>query len=419
MDIKGLKGKRVIILGFGKEGQATFAALGTRGITATVTDEAELTLDIPEYAPLNALTADADTVVIKSPGIPPHRPGVQKFLAEGATITSATNIFFAERKGRGLLIGITGTKGKSTTASLLAHVLTAAGTSARLVGNIGSPALAELDAPDDTVFVVELSSYQLSDLTTPPDIGVILNLYEEHMDWHGSVAAYQSAKLRLGEIMSERDVLVYNDAFPRLADLAARTKATALPFAADDAVLDALTVKGEHNRTNARGVLAVCDHLGIDRGIVRDAFASFVPLPHRLQEVGEVRGVTFVNDSISTTPQSALAAIDVYEKRLGAIILGGQDRGYDFSALAKRLKQLPHVLALVMPGGDRLFAALEDVGVQAERVGDLDEAVKKSLEHMPSGGVCLMSPASPSYGQFKNFEQRGEMFADAVAGLKL
>lgn len=417
MQLSSLKDKRVIIFGFGKEGQATLTALKARGIEAVVTDEAELTAAIPEYAPLSALTADANTVVIKSPGIAPHRPGVQKFLADGATITSATNIFFAERKGHGTLIGVTGTKGKSTTSSLLAHVLKIAGKPVKLVGNIGSPSIAELDAPDGTVFVIELSSYQLADLTTAPDIGVVLNVYEEHMDWHGNVADYQSAKLRLGEIMTEHDTLVYNDAFPMLVDLAKRTKATAMPFVQEDAVLETLTVKGAHNRDNARAVLAVCDLLDISRDEVREAFPTFVPLPHRLQELGEARGILFVNDSISTTPQSAIAAIDVYADRLGAIILGGQDRGYAFSDLARRLKQIPNVLALVMPGGDRVFTALEDVGVAAERVDDLDDAVRKSFEHMPGGGVCLLSPASPSYGQFKNFEDRGEKFVEAVKKL--
>lgn len=415
MLLSSLKDKKIIVFGFGKEGQATLAALKAHGLSAVVTDEAELPLDIPEYAPLNALTTDANTVVIKSPGISPNRPGVQKFLANGAVITSATNIFLAERKGRGLLIGVTGTKGKSTTSALLAHVLKAAGKSVKLVGNIGSPSLAELDAPDETIFVIELSSYQLSDLTTAPNIGVILNVYEEHMDWHGSVAEYQTAKLRLGEIMTEGDTLVYNKRFPQLVALAGRIKSRTVPFElAEHPTLKSLKLLGDHNKENTCAVLAVAKSLGVPDSDIQRAFATFVPLPHRLQEVGEVRGVLFVNDSISTTPQSAMAAIDVYADRLGVIILGGQDRGYDFTGLAKHLKQLPNVLALVMPGGDRVFQALSDVGVAAEHVGDLGEAVSKSLEHIPGGGVCLMSPASPSYGQFKNFEQRGEKFIEAI-----
>lgn len=415
MRLSDLKGKQLVIFGYGREGAATLAALRSRGLEAVVTDDA--VLDLPEFRLFDSILLNENTVVIKSPGIPPHHPFVRECILASAKVTSATNLFFAERKGRGLLIGVTGTKGKSTTSSLLAHVLSVAGRPVKLVGNIGSPSLAELDAPDDTVFVVELSSYQLNDLTTAPDIGVILNVFEEHMDWHGSVADYQAAKLRLGEIMTEADGLVYNERFSQLVALAERTKAKTMAFVGDDAVLDTLTLRGEHNRENARAVLTVCDLLSVPREKVGEAFASFVALPHRLQEVGTAHGILFVNDSISTTPQSAMAAIDVYADRLGVIILGGQDRGYEFTELARRLQKVPNVLALVMPGGDRVFAALEGCGVAAEHVNDLDEAVAKAIEHLPSGGVCLMSPASPSYGQFKNFEERGEKFAEAVRKL--
>ncbi len=213
--------------------------------------------------------------------------------------------------------------------------------------------------------------------------------------------------------MTASDTLVYNERFSLLTNLVERIQAKHTAFAADGDIFDALTLKGQHNRENARAVLTVCDLLGISREIVREAFVSFVALPHRLQEIATVDGVLYVNDSISTTPQSAIAAIDVYANNLGVIILGGQDRGYDFTPLAKRLKEIPSVLALVMPGGDNVFQSLEDFGVASERVADLDEAVAKTRAHM-SSGVCLMSPASPSYGQFKNFEERGEKFAEAV-----
>lgn len=404
MRLSDLRGKQVVVFGLGREGKATKEALERHGIDVAVTDD---------VSPNASLTYDVNTVVIKSPGIPPHNAMLREMLAAGATVTSSTNIFFAERKGKGKLIAITGTKGKTTTSGLLAHALARAGLPVKLVGNIGVPAIAELTAPEETVFVCEISSYQLSDLTTPPDVGVIVNLYEEHMDWHGSVAAYQAAKLRMGEIMDATDVLVYNDRFPQLAELAQRTRAKAVPFAEEDAVLDRLTLKGAHNRENARAVLAVCDMLGVDRAAVGEAFATFVPLPHRLEEV-PVGDILFVNDSISTTPQSAMAAVDVYADRLGVIILGGQDRGYEFGELAARLKKVSGVLALIMPGGDRIFSALADMGVAAERVADLAEAVAKAREHLRSGQVCLLSPASPSYGQFRNFEERGDMFKAAA-----
>ncbi len=414
MKINDLKNKKVVIFGYGREGQATLVALRNRGIGQIVVTD-EKTLDVPEFVAVDEVTVDAETVVIKAPGIPLTNSMIVKWREAGAVITSSTNIFIAERKGRGKLIGVTGTKGKSTTSALLAHVLVTAGLPVRLVGNIGVPSISEVEATDDTIFVLEMSSYQLADLEVAPNIGIILNLYEEHMDWHGSVDEYQKAKLRLGEVMTMNDTLVYNAKFPRLAELGDKTEAWPCPIDfIEREVLHSLKLLGEHNRENACAVLEVAKILRIDENVVKEAFASFEPLPHRLQEVGKIGEVLFVNDSISTTPESAMAAIEVYADNPLTIILGGQDRGYNFTELAKRLSKVDNVLALVMPGGERVFTALEEAGVAAERVATLDEAVAKSLAHLSNGGVCLLSPASPSYGQFKNFEERGRMFAEVV-----
>ena len=414
MKINELKGKKVVIFGYGREGQATLAVLRARGVADIVMTD-EKTLDVPEFVKVDEVIVDAETVVIKAPGIPLSNRFIIKWKSEGAVITSSTNIFLAERKGRGKIIGVTGTKGKSTTSALLAHVIKEAGLPVKLVGNIGVPSIGEVEAVEETIFVIEMSSYQLADLEIAPDIGVILNLYEEHMDWHGSVTEYQKAKVRLGEVMTMDDTLVYNPKFPQLAELGEKTEAWPVPIDfTDREILHSLKLLGEHNRENACAVLEVAKILRLDEGIVGAALASFEPLPHRLQEVGKIGEVLFVNDSISTTPESAMAAIDVYADKPLAIILGGQDRGYNFTELAKKLSEVDDVLALVMPGGERVFVALELAGVAAERVMTLDEAVAKSLAHLSNGGVCLLSPASPSYGQFKNFEERGRMFMEAV-----
>lgn len=414
MKINELQNRKVVIFGYGREGQATLLALRARGIEQMVVTD-EKVLEVPEFMLIDEVVIDDQTVVVKAPGIPLMNLWITKWRAAGAVITSSTNIFLAERKGRGKLIGVTGTKGKSTTSALLAHVIKEAGLPVKLVGNIGVPSISEVEAADETRFVIEMSSYQLADLEIAPDIGVILNLYEEHMDWHGSVDEYQKAKLRLGEVMTTNDILVYNANFPRLAELGDTTEAWPCPIDyADREALHSLQLLGEHNRENACAVLAVAQVLRIHEDVVKEAFASFKPLPHRLQEVGQIGEVLFVNDSISTTPESAMAAINVYADKPLTIILGGQDRGYNFTELAKRLSTLTNVLALVMPGGERVFAALEGAGVAAERVATLEEAVEKTLAHLTSGGVCLLSPASPSYGQFKNFEERGRMFMEAV-----
>lgn len=410
MRLDDLRGKNVVILGYGKEGSATTDVLKARKIPAVITDEKPME-GVVNFSSINDVitTADADTVVIKSPGIPWHRPVVEELRTKGVVFTSSTNLFMAERKGRGKIIGVTGTKGKSTTASLLAHVL-----KATLVGNIGKPSIAEVDAPDATVFVAEMSSYQLADLEIAPDIAVIINLYEEHMDWHGDVAAYHAAKMRIAELQKEGDVFVYNEKFSQLVELAGRVKSKVIPFGLhDDPVLSSLTLLGEHNKENACAVLTVARHLGVGDDQIAEAFTSFRPLPHRLEVVGEIDGVTFVNDSISTTPQSSMAAIDVFGDRLGAIILGGQDRGYTFGELARRVVDLKMV-AYIMPGGDHIAEAIREAGGASMPVKTLDEAVAHAKANLKPGRVCLLSPASPSYGQFKNFEERGDMFKAAA-----
>ncbi|MCR4312342.1 MAG: UDP-N-acetylmuramoyl-L-alanine--D-glutamate ligase [Candidatus Uhrbacteria bacterium] len=417
MRLADLNGKTIIILGYGKEGASTYDFLRARLPNARiiVTDEKRLE-GVPAFHQIeDALIATTgETVVIKAPGIPWHRPVVEEMLERGAHFTSAMNMFMAERKGHGTLIGVTGTKGKSTTASLLHHVLTTAGLPSVLVGNIGTPSISHIDDPEGTMFVIEMSSYQLADLTTGPDIAVVLNLFEEHMDWHGDVASYHAAKMRIADVQTADDVLIYNERFPQLAELAKRVKGKSVAFhLADDGVLDTLNLRGEHNRENASAVLAVAKFLQVGRKDVETAFASFQALPHRLEDVGTVKGILFVNDSISTTPQSAMAAIDVFANNLGAIILGGQDRGYHFDELAKRVVDL-HARTYIMPGGDHIADALRKAGGEPILVKTLDEAVMAATHHLAKGQVCLLSPASPSYGQFKNFEERGEVFRKAV-----
>ncbi len=416
MRLADLSDKLVIILGFGREGKAMLDVLKSKVPTARIIVTDEQKIDVAEFHQLSDAIGiiDSNTVVIKSPGIPWHRSYVEEMEAAGAHFTSSTNLFLKERKGRGMIIGITGTKGKSTTSSLLAAVLRKAGKRVVLAGNIGEPAISHIDESDDAVFVLEMSSYQLDDLVVAPDIAVMLNLYEEHMDWHGDVASYHAAKMRIAELQTADDVFVYNEKFPQLVELAGRVKSKAIPFVSrSDRTLDALNLLGEHNRENAAGVLAVCDELHIDRSIVEAAFADFKPLPHRMQDLGVLRGIRFINDSISTTPQSALAAIAVYTDRLGAVILGGQDRGYHFEDLAKRVVELG-VRVYVLPGGEEIVKAIEAIGGRSMMMTTLQEIVDDAAENLEVGSVCLLSPASPSYGQFKNFEDRGNQFMRAV-----
>lgn len=419
MRINDLVGKQVIIFGFGREGQATLEVLKkVLPVSSIKVTDDQAVVDLPEFVPVAdaVALADAQTVVVKSPGIPPHHQAVSAFRDRGCAITSATNLFFGERKGNSTIIGVTGTKGKSTTASLLAHTLKVGGLPAVLVGNIGVPMLSALEEPEATIFVIELSSYMLYDLEIGPDMAVILNLYEEHMDWHGSVQDYHESKWQIAAKQQPGDLLFYNADQPKLVALAKTASARQVPFKkGEDPLLLKLSLKGEHNLENASAVLQVARMLGVTDEKIGQAFSSFKSLPHRLEEVEGAGGVLYVNDSISTTPQSALAALAVYGARGGAILLGGKDRGYDFSELATVLKDLPSVRPVILPGGERIAEALNLHHVVFEKVDSLDSAVRWCRDNLAAGQACLLSPASPSYGYFKNFEERGATFKKLVA----
>lgn len=435
MRLVDLSGKLVIILGFGKEGRATYDVIKSHVPTARILVTDEKKIDVPEFHELADAIAvvTSEAIVIKSPGVPWHRAYVEEMQNAGAHFTSSTNLFMAERQLRtfplnkgelegvdkksGFIIGVTGTKGKSTTASLLAHVLKEAGRRVVLAGNIGEPAITHIDEPADTIFVLEMSSYQLSDLVIAPNIAVMLNLYEEHMDYHGDVASYHAAKMRIADVQTSNDVFVYNEHFPQLVDLAKRVKSKAIQFVdRSDRSLDSITLLGEHNRENAAGVLAVADYLGINRAVVDRAFASFKSLPHRLQDVGTINGIQFINDSFCTTPAAALAAIDVFQDRLCAIIVGGHDRGYDFSEIAQRIVDLG-VRVYLLKNADRFAEAVRSAGGIPIMISTFPEIVRDVLEHCEKDSVCLLSPASPSFGQFKNFVERGEQFISAVKNI--
>lgn len=400
--------KRILILGFGKEGHASLKFLKTAvpgGEFGTADKK-----DGPDYL-LRQRSCD---LVIKSPGIP-------KQLVS-APYTTATNIFFANTQG--MTIGVTGSKGKSTTASLIYAILKEAGMRVFLVGNIGKPALDALatERGSGRTYVYELSSYQLADIAYSPHISVMTNFFPEHMDYHGGVEEYWKAKKRILAYAGKSDFFVYNPAYPRLVQLGKETRARAIPFV-DELPFGKgrIPLLGEHNRDNVRAAVTVANILHIPVKILERAVARFHALPHRLEFVGTYRGISFYDDAISTTPQSTIAAIDSFAN-VGAIFLGGQNRGYDFSLLARRIseRQIP-VIVLFPDSGTAICEALTSVSyapVHLLETSNMGEAVRFAYSHTPKGSVCLLSTASPSYSVWKNFEEKGNLFAQFVRQYK-
>jgi UDP-N-acetylmuramoylalanine--D-glutamate ligase len=371
-------------------------------------------------------------VVIRSPGVSIYGPQMRSLRDAGIPVTTATALWLAERAGRGV-IGVTGTKGKSTTAALIAQLARAAGRAVNLAGNIGVPALDLLDSPATDMAVVELSSYQIADLATGPQVAVITNLFREHADWHGSEEAYRADKLRILRLPGVR-VTVFNAREEQLA--AACAGSGAVPYgSADGWDLAAggiarrgepalsereLPLPGEHNALNLCGALTALEAFGQAPPPLHSALEGFRTLPHRLETVSEQAGVLWVDDSISTTPESTLAALASFPHRAIVLIAGGQDRGQDYEELGRALAAREATVIGVPSTGPRLLAAARGAGVAADRAieaPDLERAAGTARSLAPAGGVILLSPAAPSYDNYRDFEERGERFR-ALASAK-
>jgi UDP-N-acetylmuramoyl-L-alanine---L-glutamate ligase len=374
-------------------------------------------------------------VVVRSPGVSVYRPELRAVREAGAPVTTATSLWLAEHGGEGV-VGVTGTKGKSTTAALVAHLARAAGRTARLAGNIGVPALDLLDEEPADVTVVELSSYHTADLATGPEVALVTSLFREHTDWHGSEAAYRADKLRLLGLPGVR-VAVVNWRDERLREeLASMQLPAVVRYGVPegwDALADGvalrgeprasgseLPLRGEHNALNLCGALAALGTLEIEPALP-SSLEGFQPLAHRLQPVAECDGALWVDDSISTTPESTLAALASFPGRELILIGGGQDRGQDYAQLGRVLAELGATVIGVPTTGPRLLAAARDAGTPTERAlvaADLREAVAlaRDVAAARRGAVVLLSPAAPSYDNYSDFEQRGEHFRELVVG---
>jgi UDP-N-acetylmuramoylalanine--D-glutamate ligase len=375
-------------------------------------------------------------VVVRSPGVSVHRSEMRALREHGTPVTTATALWLAERGGGGA-IGVTGTKGKSTTAALAAHLARAAGRTVHLAGNIGVPALDLLDVPPAEVTVLELSSFQTADLVTGPEVAVVTSLYREHTDWHGSEESYRADKLRLLALPGVR-VGVVNGRDERLREELAKAPPAGVELirygvSAGWDVVPAgvawrgelraesaeLPLRGEHNELNLCAALAALEALGVEPPPLREALRDFQPLAHRLEPVADRDGVLWVDDSISTTPESTMAALASFPGRTIVLIGGGQDRGQDYAQLGRVLAEAGTIAIGVPSTGARLLEAARVAGAPASRVleaPDLEAAVGLARELASAGSVVLLSPSAPSYDRYRDFEQRGDRFRALALG---
>lgn len=460
--ISQLAEQRIMILGLGREGLSTYAflrqqlpnaplALADRtpldklsaDVRSVIERDANVTL---LSGPEHLATLEQYDVVFKAPGIVPSLPELIAARARGTLITSNTRLFF--QLCSGTIVGITGTKGKSTTTSVIHAVLAAGGGDVRLLGNIGIPPLDQLaGATADTTFVAELSSHQLLDLGHSPHIAVLQNIVPEHLDYYDSFEQYVAAKATITRHQSEHDIFLYNAGYAIPREIASTTRARTLPFSLEplpeagcfvedgwlvyrgeegsERIIKVADVPlpGRFNLQNVLPAVAIGRLRGLSAETIAGAIRAFRGLEHRLELVAEVAGVRYYNDSLATVPEAAIAALDAFAEQPVVLIAGGYDRHIDYAPLAAALHaRPPRTLVLFPPTGDRMLEALAALGGSLPphvSVETMEEAVTAARRFAQPGDVVLLSPASASFVRFIDYRDRGNQFKVNVRRLTI
>jgi UDP-N-acetylmuramoylalanine--D-glutamate ligase len=446
-----LAGKRVLVVGLARTGVAVSLFSAGYGATVTATDdklEAELaetaarlraagvTLELGGHASKTFLAQD---LIVVSPGVPANLPPLALARARGVPVWS--EIELAWRFLRGTLVAITGSNGKTTTTSLVAHILKTAGIPSLTGGNIGVPLLSLAESSTDaTVTVAEVSSFQLETIESfRPEIGVLLNLTPDHLDRHASFDDYARAKMRLFENQLDRDAAVLNaddpevtrrmPSRPRIFWFSRRKRVAQGVFLRGDEIVfrsdgaetvlarrDEIPLRGEHNVENVLAACAAAHLAGAAPGAVAGAVKTFRGVEHRLEFVAEIAGVTFYNDSKATNVDAALKAVEAFPGPL-LVILGGKDKGSPYTALREPLRQRARAAVLIGAAAEKIGAEVGDA-VALEQAGTLERAVELAMKRAKPGDVVLLAPACSSFDQFENYEHRGRVFKELVAQLE-
>lgn len=418
------RGRNVLILGFGREGRSTLSLLKKFGCNITIADRNDvscLETDGIEviYGEDYLKCLDRFDIIMKAPGVV-----LLDLVPDSvkARITSQTDLLL--RFCENTVIGITGTKGKSTTSSLIFHILRSCGIDALLIGNIGVPPLDCIpDLTANTVIVCEMSCHQLEYVQASPDIAVYLNLFEEHLDHYTGFDAYRKAKENIYRFQRRTDRLIINKSLV-CAGIPSEVTTASLDGRAD-IFLDGNTVfingdpytfttklLGRHNLYNIGIAVCAAKMLGCADEAILPAVASFDGLKHRLENIGTVKNVTYINDSISTCPSTAIAAVRAFDG-VDTIIVGGMDRGIDYTELVDFLNSSDIANVLLLPdSGHKIEPLLDASKRNIYHAADLADAV--AYAKLVTKHICLLSPAAASYGFYKNFEERGDHFRSLV-----
>ncbi len=436
MEISELEGKKIAILGFGLEGQSTLNFLIKNWVTTeniTVLDQNEVSCDhdveIVSGEDYMSGLGSYD-VIFKTPGISPYHPKISRHKDK---FTSQTKLFLENYTGK--VIWITATKGKSTTVSILHETLKTAWVDVKLVGNIGKPVLDEIDLDANHDYVIyELSSFMLEWFKPKLEVGLLGNIYRCHLDWHNDdFNVYKQAKCNVLEASKHRITNI---------DLVSQLKIPHLRYFGSDGDYtykdgvfcihgqemfndENILLKWEHNRINIAGVMAIGDTIDVDNSTFIEALkkvvSTFAWLPHRLQEVWKYKEITFVDDSISTTPESTMEAIKTYSWNIGTLFLGGHDYGFDFEAFGKVVTEHKIENIVFFPDtGEDIKQAIDNAWHEYNSINtdSMKTAVEFAYKNSKPWQVVLLSCASPSFSMYDNYKQRWEDFSKLAEELK-
>jgi UDP-N-acetylmuramoylalanine--D-glutamate ligase len=402
--------ERALVVGLARSGQAAALALARRGVRVVGVDrDAELDVgrlveagvEVRLAGDVGPAQGDVD-VVIKSPGVPAEAQPVARARERGVPVWSEVELGYRLLRPRPF-VGVTGTKGKTTTTELLGEIFRTAGRAVEVAGNVGVP-LTSLDPPEEAWIVCELSSFQLEDVhDLELEVAVLLNLEADHLDRHGTVERYREAKLRVFE-------RAHHAVVPRGLGL------VGIEFAPDDPLPAEPRLPGAHNRANAAAATAAARAAGIADDAIAVGLQTFAGVPHRLELVRECHSVRWVNDSIATNTFAVRTGVQAYDAPV-RLILGGRAKGEDFGPFARDLPANVRLVYLVGEAADELAAALDAAGRPYERVATVAGAVEAAARDAEPGDVVLLSPAATSYDQYKNFEERGDDFRRLVEDL--
>ncbi len=434
----------ITILGAGESGFGALKLARKHGMDVFLSDVSAIKQEVQEYCNANGVEFEMgshseklimqSSEIIKSPGIPDNAPIIQSALANGIPVID--ELEFASRYTNATIVVITGTNGKTTTTMLTAHLLKIAGLDAVAVGNVGNSFAGELAYNDHDFFVVEASSFQLDGLKDfRADVGILLNITPDHINRYGTMENYTASKNRLGQLIKNDGVYIVNgDDHLISQDSSAQTvqlvslssRNTAACLTEDGMVIQGevalqistneISLKGKHNFFNAMCVILAAKQCGVSNELIRQGLKSFQAVPHRLELVGAIKGVNFVNDSKATNVDAVKYALDSFEHPL-IWIAGGVDKGNNYQEIEALVRK--HVKALICLGTDngKLKKAFSSVIKDISETQDIKLAVQMALNYAEKNDVVLLSPACASFDLFKNYEDRGDQFRTAVKEL--